>query len=118
MGLVWVWGCYQSATADRLPLWWRVAERVSAYAYLPGGKRVPLPCVEDREVAGVRTEAAFIRSVWTELRGPGWQPGPDAEARIARAAARREWWARSAWANVVIGTATLAGVALLVVLLS
>lgn len=180
MGLVWVWGCYQSATADRLPLWWRVAlpvltalfiafvayarprrftvldergitvrsllrvrrlrwaelydvraeawpgrartvsgaEWVSAYAYLPRGKRVALPCVDDREVEGVRTEVALIRSVWTGLRGPGWQPDPGAEARIARAAARQAWWVRSAGVNVVIGTATLVGIALLVVLLS
>ncbi|MFE9565617.1 PH domain-containing protein [Streptomyces sp. NPDC006487] len=180
MGLVWVWGCYQSATADRLPFWWRVAlpvlaalllafaayararrftvldeqgiavrsllrvrrvrwaelhdiraegrpgragrgpgaEWVSAYAYLPGGKRVSLPCVDDREVEGVRTEVALIRAAWAGLRGPGWRQDPGAEARIARAAAQREWWARSAGAKAVIGTATLAGIALLVVVLS
>ncbi|MCM1973316.1 PH domain-containing protein [Streptomyces sp. G1] len=179
MGLVWAWGCYQSATADRLPPWWRVGlpvltalfiafvactrprrftaldergiavrnllrvrrlgwaelhdiraqvwpeearaipgmPRVCAYAYLRDGKRIVLPCVDDREVEAVRTEVALIRSVWTVLRGPGWQPDPGAEPRIARAAVRREWWGRSAGAKVVIGTATLAGIALLVVLL-
>ncbi|WP_407838606.1 PH domain-containing protein [Streptomyces sp. DSM 116496] len=138
MGLVWVWGCYQSATADRLPPWWRLGlpvltalfiafvaytrprrftaldergiavrnllrvrrvewaelhdiraeawpekaraipgtPRVRAYAYLRDGKRIVLPCVDDREVEAVRTEVALIRSVWTALRGPGWHPDP------------------------------------------
>ncbi|MFD6889038.1 hypothetical protein [Streptomyces sp. NPDC059957] len=93
------------------------AGQLSAYAYLSGGKRVSLPCVDDREVEGVRTEVARIRGVWTGLRGPGWQQDPGAEARIARAAARREWWARSAGANLVIGAATVGGILFLVVLL-
>lgn len=180
MGLVWVWGCYQSATADRLPLWWRVgmpvltalfigflayarprrftvldeqgiavrrllrvrrlrwaelydiraeawpeqaravpgASRVFACAYLTGGKRVPLPCVDDREVAGVRGEVALIRSVWTGLRGPGWQPDPGTEACIAQAAARREWWAGTAGANAVIGAVVVGAIGILAVFLS
>ncbi|MFE4262435.1 hypothetical protein [Streptomyces sp. NPDC056883] len=43
--------------------------------------------------------------------------GAGPEPRMARAVARREWWVRSAGAKVAIGTAALAGVALLVVLL-
>lgn len=172
-------GCYQSATADRLPLWWRVGlpvltaagiaflayarprrftvldeqgiavrsllrvrrlrwaelydiraeawpgrapavpgvPRVFAYAYLPGGKRVSLPCVDDREVEGVRTEVALIRAAWAGLRGPGWQRDPGAEARIARAAVRREWWVRSGGASLLIGAGTVAGIVFLVVVL-
>lgn len=179
MGLVWLWGCYQSATADRLPFWWRVAlpvltavfclfvaysrprrftvldehgiavrnvlrvrrlrwaelhdiraeawpgraravpgvPGVSAYVYLPGGKRVPLPCVDDREVEGVRTEVALIRAAWAGLRGPGWQQDPGAEESIVRAAVRREWWGRSGGASLLIGAVTVAGVVLLVVVL-
>ncbi|MFD9355583.1 PH domain-containing protein [Streptomyces sp. NPDC060031] len=66
------------------------APRVQAYVYLADGKRVLLPCVDDVELVAARTEVAFIRSVWAELRGPGWQPDPDAQVRIARAVARRE----------------------------
>lgn len=92
------------------------APRVSAYAYLADGKRVPLLCLDDREVEGVRTEVALIRSVWTGLRGPQWLPGPDAEARIARDAARRAWWT-SGRATPVVALATVAVIVLGVVLL-
>ncbi|MET9464456.1 PH domain-containing protein [Streptomyces sp. NPDC006544] len=69
--------------------------RAFACAYLADGKRVGLPCVDEIETPAIRTEAALVRSLWTELRGPQWRPEPDAEARIARAAARREWWTGS-----------------------
>lgn len=64
---------------------------VRACVYLVDGKRVGLPCVDGVEVSAVHTEVAFIRSVWSELRGPGWRRDPDVAARIDRADARREW---------------------------
>ncbi|WP_327306118.1 PH domain-containing protein [Streptomyces sp. NBC_01298] len=71
---------------------------VQAYAYRADGKRLVLPCLDDREQPAVRREATRIRMVWTELRGPQWRLDPQAESRIARDAARRERrWAGARW---------------------
>ncbi|MGW6685657.1 PH domain-containing protein [Streptomyces sp. NPDC054961] len=98
----------------------RGGPRVLACVYLADGKRVGLPCVDDLETSAIRTEGALIRSVWTELRGPQWRPEPDAEARIARAAARRGWWTGSGsgrWGvPVVCAASAVALIALIVVL--
>ncbi|WP_405490222.1 hypothetical protein [Streptomyces sp. NBC_00096] len=95
------------------------APRVFGCAYRADGKRVVLPCVDDREVAGVHAEVARIRSVWTRLRGPRWEPDPAAEARIARDAARRDRWVRagSGWAVPVVATVVIIAVIVLCLVL-
>lgn len=70
--------------------------RALVYAYRSDGKRIQLPCLDDRELPhSVHFETSRIRALWAECRGPEWQRDPETEGRIARAAARRDRWLRA-----------------------
>ncbi|MCX5198638.1 PH domain-containing protein [Streptomyces sp. NBC_00249] len=60
---------------------------VISYAYDYAGRRVQLMYVDDNHV-DVPREIAVLRAAWEELRGPDWEPEPEALERIERQAVR------------------------------
>lgn len=64
------------------------APALLCYAYGAGARRVQLMYVDDVHVS-VDREAAALRALWAEHRGPTWAASPDDARTIARGEARR-----------------------------